>query len=115
MCAQWHVSVGQEGYCIQTVISVVEVWTAKILGTVPESQAQGSLGNCGTGEDRLEGSGSYWNVQAWCTSPSLLQGWALLVKPALSPSSSCPSSATKYPLPALSSEALHIPLLFVGL
>lgn len=44
----------------------------------------------GTGEDRLEGSGSHWNVQAWYTPPSLSQDWALLVKPALSPSSSCP-------------------------
>lgn len=39
----------------------------------------------GTGEDRLEGSGSCWNVQAGRTPPSFSQGWALLVKPALSP------------------------------
>lgn len=56
----------------------------------------------GTGEDRLEGSGSYWNVQAWFIPPSLSQGWALLVKPALSPSSSCPQLCYQAPLPACS-------------
>lgn len=51
----------------------------------------------GTGEDRLEGSGSYWNVQAWCTPPSLSQGWAFLVKLVLSPSSYCPQLCHQAP------------------
>lgn len=44
----------------------------------------------GTGENRLEGRGSCWNVWACCTPPSFIQGWALLVEPALSPFFVCP-------------------------